>query len=113
MIRRPPRSTLFPYTTLFRSRRAAELPISLYAPADPELCRVSHGPIGGPAGGTPRNGVAARARLRGRLLGRLHRPGRQRVGPRGAALALASVDRPDRRGPSRFFSVVSPSGDPD
>src|SRR2546430_12078725 len=25
MIRRPPRSTLFPYTTLFRSRGAAEL----------------------------------------------------------------------------------------
>src|SRR2546426_2475571 len=25
MIRRPPRSTLFPYTTLFRSRRAAAL----------------------------------------------------------------------------------------
>src|SRR2546425_2841319 len=25
MIRRPPRSTLFPYTTLFRSRRAVEL----------------------------------------------------------------------------------------
>src|SRR3712207_8930100 len=25
MIRRPPRSTLFPYTTLFRSRREAEL----------------------------------------------------------------------------------------
>src|SRR2546425_6602136 len=25
MIRRPPRSTLFPYTTLFRSRRALEL----------------------------------------------------------------------------------------
>src|SRR5438874_4357426 len=25
MIRRPPRSTLFPYTTLFRSRRAARL----------------------------------------------------------------------------------------
>src|SRR5258708_29370975 len=24
MIRRPPRSTLFPYTTLFRSRRSAE-----------------------------------------------------------------------------------------
>src|SRR2546427_1679335 len=24
MIRRPPRSTLFPYTTLFRSRRASE-----------------------------------------------------------------------------------------
>src|SRR5689334_24046989 len=26
MIRRPPRSTLFPYTTLFRSRVAQELP---------------------------------------------------------------------------------------
>src|SRR5258708_17131180 len=26
MIRRPPRSTLFPYTTLFRSRRAAREP---------------------------------------------------------------------------------------
>src|SRR5258708_27974096 len=25
MIRRPPRSTLFPYTTLFRSRHAAEI----------------------------------------------------------------------------------------
>src|SRR5258708_31965635 len=26
MIRRPPRSTLFPYTTLFRSRHAARVP---------------------------------------------------------------------------------------
>src|SRR2546430_12140310 len=26
MIRRPPRSTLFPYTTLFRSRQARKLP---------------------------------------------------------------------------------------
>src|SRR5438105_11643599 len=26
MIRRPPRSTLFPYTTLFRSRRGLEVP---------------------------------------------------------------------------------------
>src|SRR3989441_5190270 len=29
MIRRPPRSTLFPYTTLFRSIRAAEDPITV------------------------------------------------------------------------------------
>src|SRR5258708_36232553 len=28
MIRRPPRSTLFPYTTLFRSPRASDLKIS-------------------------------------------------------------------------------------
>src|SRR3712207_8270237 len=27
MIRRPPRSTLFPYTTLFRSRRAVGAPV--------------------------------------------------------------------------------------
>src|SRR2546427_3674508 len=34
MIRRPPRSTLFPYTTLFRSRRAALPPIILSFSAD-------------------------------------------------------------------------------
>src|SRR5438105_8609372 len=33
MIRRPPRSTLFPYTTLFRSERAAELGLRLLEPA--------------------------------------------------------------------------------
>src|SRR2546429_4091069 len=30
MIRRPPRSTLFPYTTLFRSRALAADPLSAY-----------------------------------------------------------------------------------
>src|SRR2546422_8162890 len=30
MIRRPPRSTLFPYTTLFRSRDAAEIRKTLF-----------------------------------------------------------------------------------
>src|SRR5437667_5593605 len=30
MIRRPPRSTLFPYTTLFRSRPAATYPCDLF-----------------------------------------------------------------------------------
>src|SRR3712207_6900677 len=35
MIRRPPRSTLFPYTTLFRSRRtSARPPCELVRPAD-------------------------------------------------------------------------------
>src|SRR3712207_8209635 len=34
MIRRPPRSTLFPYTTLFRSSLAVILPISSSAPSD-------------------------------------------------------------------------------
>src|SRR3712207_9380724 len=32
MIRRPPRSTLFPYTTLFRSWRLAEVPLGLDYP---------------------------------------------------------------------------------
>src|SRR6266498_2457905 len=36
MIRRPPRSTLFPYTTLFRSRRRAP-------PGGRRLSRASHG----------------------------------------------------------------------
>src|SRR2546430_9370846 len=33
MIRRPPRSTLFPYTTLFRSLRAGPRPAALREPA--------------------------------------------------------------------------------
>src|SRR2546430_12117319 len=35
MIRRPPRSTLFPYTTLFRSNSASDLPPNL-APPKPD-----------------------------------------------------------------------------
>src|SRR2546422_4174090 len=35
MIRRPPRSTLFPYTTLFRSRRAPGPPRGAGAPRAP------------------------------------------------------------------------------
>src|SRR3712207_8587424 len=49
MIRRPPRSTLFPYTTLFRSRREhdAHLLVGLeaHAPAQRED-RVEHGARG-------------------------------------------------------------------
>src|SRR5256885_13124088 len=40
MIRRPPRSTLFPYTTLFRSQRAVRLLNAIVAPrlaSKPEL----------------------------------------------------------------------------
>src|SRR3712207_8432585 len=39
MIRRPPRSTLFPYTTLFRSRATEALAAYLEAPGDPEVAR--------------------------------------------------------------------------
>src|SRR3712207_8302141 len=50
MIRRPPRSTLFPYTTLFRSdrdrRRAGERPVG--AEADPQHADLrSHPPPAG------------------------------------------------------------------
>src|SRR3712207_9320547 len=37
MIRRPPRSTLFPYTTLFRSEDERKLRESKYVINDPEL----------------------------------------------------------------------------
>src|SRR2546427_3535121 len=43
MIRRPPRSTLFPYTTLFRSRRRTDSRRTIPGTAEPgwsELCDV-------------------------------------------------------------------------
>src|SRR2546423_11180470 len=46
MIRRPPRSTLFPYTTLFRSRFAATAAARRFrsdGPACPDVCIVSNG----------------------------------------------------------------------
>src|SRR3712207_6923944 len=49
MIRRPPRSTLFPYTTLFRSGRAARRrPAGAGAPGDAGGHRAGH-PAVGPA----------------------------------------------------------------
>src|SRR3712207_8672663 len=53
MIRRPPRSTLFPYTTLFRS--------VLQLPA--QVPRLLGHPGGGRVGGTPRQVHPARAEL--------------------------------------------------
>src|ERR1039457_7471544 len=41
MIRRPPRSTLFPYTTLFRSARFHKLPSGTDS-LGPPACRRSH-----------------------------------------------------------------------
>src|SRR3712207_7594305 len=48
MIRRPPRSTLFPYTTLFRSHRAGQPPpAGEHPPARPRGGRALHrgGPV--------------------------------------------------------------------
>src|SRR5690348_18210996 len=49
MIRRPPRSTLFPYTTLFRSRRpSASITIATCkAGRRPIFCRAAAAPNGG------------------------------------------------------------------
>src|SRR3712207_7554666 len=60
MIRRPPRSTLFPYTTLFRSEGRAA--------------------VGGAAVPRPRPRPAARRRQRRAVLGADPRPGRHRRG---------------------------------
>src|SRR2546430_6559129 len=43
MIRRPPRSTLFPYTTLFRSCLLGHLMALGYAPAEVERCGLIDG----------------------------------------------------------------------
>src|SRR3712207_8893809 len=42
MIRRPPRSTLFPYTTLFRSNFISVMPTNLYGPNDNYDLNNSH-----------------------------------------------------------------------
>src|SRR3712207_7392030 len=58
MIRRPPRSTLFPYTTLFRSRRLRGAPLRGEArrPAPP----AEHRRDGGAGRRRPRGGLRAR-----------------------------------------------------
>src|SRR5258708_23692322 len=46
MIRRPPRSTLFPYTTLFRSVARAPFASILAAPENPWVARAVHSVFG-------------------------------------------------------------------
>src|SRR2546430_16602196 len=59
MIRRPPRSTLFPYTTLFRSARAAITAAGLMAllNARPESTRLAEAAAAGGTGGTGGTGA--------------------------------------------------------
>src|SRR5258705_6204727 len=88
MIRRPPRSTLFPYTTLFRSGAPSEAPAPVRPPPGPptgarHLPDEGHGlrrplhaaalhvdrprPVGGPGGG--RTGDRKSTRLNSSHLG--------------------------------------------
>src|SRR3712207_8759857 len=53
MIRRPPRSTLFPYTTLFRSDQAATV-LTMVGDADPDEIRVRYEAEGNPYYSTAR-----------------------------------------------------------
>src|SRR5258706_8742358 len=46
MIRRPPRSTLFPYTTLFRSQQRLD-GLGVEAADKPQFIDARHGPVGG------------------------------------------------------------------
>src|SRR5256885_9104792 len=46
MIRRPPRSTLFPYTTLFRSLRALAVPAAELADHDVHVACEEHRAVG-------------------------------------------------------------------
>src|SRR3712207_8530206 len=59
MIRRPPRSTLFPYTTLFRSRNPVQL--HAFLEAAPEGPCSGAGDLGPRDGDEPGPTVAARA----------------------------------------------------
>src|SRR5438477_11634506 len=74
MIRRPPRSTLFPYTTLFRSQPRGIL--------DGRVAVERHGGllIGRPAGGLPASRLVTRARLAARRHAQRHHAG-ERVAP--------------------------------
>src|SRR5687768_17829820 len=54
MIRRPPRSTLFPYTTLFRSRAARRRPSAATSSGRPCPSRVTPRPRSGPTTSTRR-----------------------------------------------------------
>src|SRR5438552_13720432 len=45
MLRRPPRSTLFPYTTLFRSRLARAAPVQALGPLAYRVAPPRHGGV--------------------------------------------------------------------
>src|SRR3712207_7822251 len=62
MIRRPPRSTLFPYTTLFRSRLEVEdVDRVLVSPRDDEPFVLVHLPVGmGPVLAYEKTGVGGK-----------------------------------------------------
>src|SRR3989442_6490808 len=102
MIRRPPRSTLFPYTTLFRSRRVQLgtllVPVAVRAAALSVVPVVHHRhvrrrPHRGPLGGGALADPGSRAGLRRTVLDRLRGARRlaQRRAPASAPLPRLSA----------------------
>src|SRR5688572_32522778 len=55
MIRRPPRSTLFPYTTLFRSAGPGSIPLGEERPGGPPGVPRGDAALGRPVGGSARH----------------------------------------------------------
>src|SRR2546422_11427138 len=84
MIRRPPRSTLFPYTTLFRSRR---LRLAVLAAASQQRREIRREEVGVAEGRLPLVGDGGQRRVRAPAQ-RLH----QRRRRRRAAFVLAPAD---------------------
>src|SRR3989449_780423 len=101
MIRRPPRSTLFPYTTLFRSRgeAAAAARAGRRVRARGGGLRVARGAPQGRAGGPRKGGRARGGRPGAPRLDRADRAGQPRRGAATAGRARAGRVRPGLRHP--------------
>src|ERR1017187_7262612 len=90
MIRRPPRSTLFPYTTLFRSVRAQTQRLR----ADSVVCAGAHAGDSGAAGVAHARGqIEAAAGLHRRVGPRVHGNLRSRSPPRAPAAYEPAIAR--------------------
>src|SRR5258708_19404517 len=104
MIRRPPRSTLFPYTTLFRSNTYLRFFSMSSAAAEREACRICREPAADHA--------ALLAWLAGELIGvASYEAGRT---PGAAEIAFAVADRAHHRGGATLLleHLVSPAPAP-
>src|SRR2546430_6955472 len=101
MIRRPPRSTLFPYTTLFRSGPVAKLPARVRPPA-----------VRGVQGGSVRDGAGMEAAGAHRSEAHTRRGGDQprcRAIGRRAIAELAVAVRPPARSEEHTSELQSQS----
>src|SRR2546430_1449000 len=86
MIRRPPRSTLFPYTTLFRSQVPATLAVSVDGPLDVDAAGLD----GGEGVRERQTAVVVRVNTQGRRDAVPHLPdARFHVGGERAAVGIA------------------------